>query len=305
MNETPVPLTVSAMMTLGRSVILRKRLERSPQRGEVVAVAARDIPAERAELGLEVAQVADARHPGVRLDLVVVDDHRDLAQSARSPPRPATPRTGPPAARRRRSARRSLPGVPCEPVGEGHALGLRDAHAERAGVGHDARRRRRRDDPAARPGGAAAWMCSKGRTPEPDQHRVEARRVVALGGEEEVRRGCRVSFRYSQVTMSSELKLVPMCPEPARAIMYRVLIRQSVANSRVRGDRAELQLVEPLEFLRRNEEELGHVRIGVGVGWALGAAGHRAAVPPRPLASRCSAYHQSRASFRSNPRSPR
>jgi hypothetical protein len=47
-----------------------------------VAVAAADVPAEGAEFGFHVAQIADARHPGVGLDLVVVDHHHDLAQPA-------------------------------------------------------------------------------------------------------------------------------------------------------------------------------------------------------------------------------
>ena len=41
--------------------------------------------------------------------------------------------------------------------------------------------------------------------------------------------------RYSQLTMSRLLKLVPMWPDPAFWIMYRVFRRASVANAAVRS----------------------------------------------------------------------
>ena len=57
-----------------------------------------------------------------------------------------------------------------------------------------------------------------------EQHGVEAGGVVALGGEVEIASAVRAlparsSFRYSHETMSRLLKLLPMCPERARAIM--------------------------------------------------------------------------------------
>src|SRR5205823_2568316 len=64
-----------------RPCLARERLQSARERLDVVAVAARDRPAERADLALEVTQVADALDPGVGLDLVVVDDRRDLAEA--------------------------------------------------------------------------------------------------------------------------------------------------------------------------------------------------------------------------------
>ena len=82
MKETPFPFTVSAMIDLRQVRHVVERAERPLERRDVVAVAARHVPAERAELRLEVAEVADVLHPGVRLNLVVIDDRDDLAQSA-------------------------------------------------------------------------------------------------------------------------------------------------------------------------------------------------------------------------------
>ena len=42
----------------------------------------------------------------------------------------------------------------------------------------------------------------------------------------------RISLRNSQLMISSELKLVPMWPDQAPAIMYSVLMRASAANAR-------------------------------------------------------------------------
>ena len=97
---------------------------------------------------------------------------------------------------------------------------------------------RRPDGRAGRRAGAAGGALER-QPPEPDQHRVEAGCVVALGGEEHDRVRGRPSAprRCSQATMSRLLKLVPMCPEPARAIMYSALSRHSVANSAVRARR--------------------------------------------------------------------
>src|SRR5919201_1149342 len=72
MNETPPPFFVCAITSFGRR----------RERAQVVPVAARDRPSERATLRLQVADVADLVYPGVRLDQVPVDDHRDLVQAA-------------------------------------------------------------------------------------------------------------------------------------------------------------------------------------------------------------------------------
>src|SRR3546814_13182685 len=54
--------------------------ERRGHRAEVVPVRAFHVPSEGAELRGEIAQIAHVGNPGVRLDLVVVDDHADLAE---------------------------------------------------------------------------------------------------------------------------------------------------------------------------------------------------------------------------------
>jgi transketolase len=48
-----------------------------------MAVNADDVPSEGPQLRLEVAEVADLLHPGVGLDLVVVDDRHDLADTVK------------------------------------------------------------------------------------------------------------------------------------------------------------------------------------------------------------------------------
>ena len=117
-------------------------------------------------------------------------------------------------------------------VGQRHPLGLRDAHAERAGVGLDVRRLDVRM--SRQPVQTAKLVELVGRQQaEPDQHRVERRRVVPLRREEDVARlvgplsRSRSSLRNSQLMISSELKLVPMWPDQAPAIIYeRVDARQ-------------------------------------------------------------------------------
>src|SRR6188472_4808293 len=49
---------------------------------EVVAVAALDMPAEAFELGWQVAEIAGLADAIVRLQLVVIDDRRDLAHTS-------------------------------------------------------------------------------------------------------------------------------------------------------------------------------------------------------------------------------
>ena len=160
--------------------------EHALERVHVVAVAARDVPAERAQLLGQIAKRADLVHPGVGLDLVVVDDRGDLAE----------------AARHRRAQR--LPELPFlqlavsgehedaarpagETVGQGHALGLGDTHAERAGVGLNVRRL---DVRVARQPVQPPQLVERigGQQAEADEHRVERRRVVPLRREEDVAR---------------------------------------------------------------------------------------------------------------------
>ena len=141
MKPTPAPLSVSATRSFGRSgACPRSSVKRRREGVEIVSVAPCDRPAERLDLALEVAEVADLRDPRVRLELVVVDDHRDLAE---------------PAVRRRLERLPELAllelavarehvdvaAPPGEPVGEHEAARLRDPHPERARVRHHLRRR--------------------------------------------------------------------------------------------------------------------------------------------------------------------
>ena len=186
MKLTPRPLMVSAISTFGPIGHAVELAEHALERVHVVAVAARDVPAEGAQLLAEIAERADLVHPGVGLDLVVVDDRRDLAE----------------AARHRRAQR--LPELPFlqlavagehedaarpagQPVGQRHALGLGDAHAERAGVGLDVRRL---DVRVARQAVQPPQLVERvgGQQAEADEHRVERRRVVPLRREEDVAR---------------------------------------------------------------------------------------------------------------------
>src|SRR3954462_3228068 len=103
-----------------------------------MAIDTGDVPAERAQLRFEVAQVTDLLHPGVRLNLVVVDDRDDLAE---------------PPVRRRHERFPELsflefavprqyenaPAVTRQAIGQRHPLRLRDPHPERPGIRLDER----------------------------------------------------------------------------------------------------------------------------------------------------------------------
>ena len=59
----------------------RKMREGVANRRRIVAVAAPHFPSERAELVLDRAEIAHRRHQRVRLELVVIDDDDDLAET--------------------------------------------------------------------------------------------------------------------------------------------------------------------------------------------------------------------------------
>ena len=44
-------------------------------------IPAADLPPKAAELSVEISEWADVFHPGIRLDLVVIDDDRNLIQA--------------------------------------------------------------------------------------------------------------------------------------------------------------------------------------------------------------------------------
>ena len=114
---------------LGQVLHIVQCAERFLERSDVVAIAADDVPPERAELRLDVPEIADVAHPGVGLNLVVIDDGDDLAQASI------------------RGRRQRLPELPFlqlavagehkdaafgagKAVGQHHALRLRDAHPQ-------------------------------------------------------------------------------------------------------------------------------------------------------------------------------
>ena len=186
MKDTPLPFTVSAMITLGRFSTSSRARKRPLERGDVVAVAPRDVPSEGAELGLDVAKVADARHPGVRLNLVVIDDGDDLTEAAiggRAERFPELAFLQLAVAGEHEDAALDAG----QTIGQHDALGLRDAHAQRAGVGLDVRRLDVRV--SGQPVQTAELMqLLFGKQAQPDQHVVERGRVVALRREEDVGR---------------------------------------------------------------------------------------------------------------------
>ena len=109
MNETPRPLIVSAITAFGRSVIARSvapELLAAPRdRGRRSACTHQPYAT---ELRLEVAEVDDLADQLVRLNLVVIDDHRELADPLLYASTAALRSSALPAARRRRSSRRPV-----------------------------------------------------------------------------------------------------------------------------------------------------------------------------------------------------
>ena len=151
-----------------------------------MAVAAADLPPEGSEFGLEVAKVARLAHPDIRLQLVVVDDDGDGIEPVIGGGNQRFPDLA--------FLQLSVAGhhedaavAAKQPVGEDHALGLGDAHAERARIGDDVRRGNV----------GVAWKAAepaelaqsvRRQLPASDHGSVEARRVMTLGREEQVRR---------------------------------------------------------------------------------------------------------------------
>ena len=84
-------------------------------------------------------EVADRGHRGVRLELVVIDDHRDVGEALVRHRLQRLPDLAflQLAVAGHHDDAAAAPGVA---IGARHAVGLRDAHAERAGVGGDERR---------------------------------------------------------------------------------------------------------------------------------------------------------------------
>ena len=179
MNDTPLPLTVSAMSALGRSVIGSQAAQRRLESDEVMAVAPRDVPAECTQPLLEIAQIVHLVDPGVRLNLVVVDDRDNLAEACMGRRRERLPEL-PFLQLAVASQHEHAAAIARQPVRERHPLRLRDAHAEGTRVGLHVGRL---DVRMARQSIQTAQVVELvlRQEPEPDQHGVQGRRVMALG----------------------------------------------------------------------------------------------------------------------------
>ena len=104
----------------------------------IVPVAARHLPAERARLGSDVAEIADIFYEGIGLHLVVIHDHGDLGEFSVCCGLQRFPEltflqltiTG---------EYEYLAFGAVHAVGERHASGLGDSHAKRSGIGDHVR----------------------------------------------------------------------------------------------------------------------------------------------------------------------
>ena len=184
MNETPLPLTVRGDERLRRVAPGAEAREGGAQRDVVVPVGRLDVPAEGAELRLEVAEREDLLRPLVGLHLVAVDDD----------PEPAEPFVG--------GRLQSLPVLAfLELAVAGHhdypsfaaEPPLRERDPPALGDAHPQRARARLD-----PGNADVRVpVQPAESPQPQQplprhdaegveRRVQAGHVVALGREEDV-----------------------------------------------------------------------------------------------------------------------
>ena len=83
MKETPLPLIVFATSSFGTSAPARSPANARAQLVVIVTVARRDLPAERTQLRLEIAEREDLVCRLVGLQLVAVDDHPEVALRVR------------------------------------------------------------------------------------------------------------------------------------------------------------------------------------------------------------------------------
>ena len=170
---------------LRRVAALAEAGEDPAQRRVVVPVGRLDVPAERAQLRLEVAERDDLLRPLVGLDLVAVDDDPEARRAARGRRPGAPPSSGPPGAPRRPVITTTRPSRPSARFGERDPAALRDAHPERARAGLDPGHADVRVP--VEPAEAAEPEQTLARDDaEREERRVQAGHVVALRGEEDV-----------------------------------------------------------------------------------------------------------------------
>ena len=169
---------------LRRVATVAEAPEGGPQRAVVVPVDRLDVPPERPELRLEVAQRDDLLRPPVRLHLVAIDDDPEPAQAlvrGRLQRLPVLAFLQLPVA-----GHDDDPTVAAElALGERDSTPLRDAHAERAGARLDPGYADVRMPVEAAEAAQAEQPFLRHDT-QREECRVQPRDVVALGREEDV-----------------------------------------------------------------------------------------------------------------------
>ena len=179
MNETPAPFSVSAIEQLraaglGGSQVAPARRRARRRRCRRSAPTAQP---NAATLRLEVAEVADLGDPGVGLELVVVDDRRDLAEAAVARAGCSDSQNWPSWSSPSPVSTHTRPRRPGEPVGAARTPCAFEMPipSEPVLVCTCGRARARPGGPAARRAGAAGGAGRTSSAPEPDQHRVQRR----------------------------------------------------------------------------------------------------------------------------------
>ena len=185
MNRTPFPFTVGDQH-LGPVAGTTQTAQRCSKRREIVSVTPRHFPAKDPELCFEIPQIADIPYPGVRLDLVVIHDQRELAQATAGRACQRFPNLS----FLQLAVSREDEQPTClalRSMGKRHPLCLGDPHAQRAGVGDDSRSA---DVGVARQTAEAPQPMDllEGDQTEAEEDRVQAGGVVSLGGKVKVLR---------------------------------------------------------------------------------------------------------------------
>ena len=236
MNETPFPFTVCATSAFGASPPVRKRPKAAPQRGVVVAVRRLDLPAERAELRLEVAERDDLLGRLVGLDIVAVDNDPEPAEPlvcGRLQRLPVLPLLELPVPRHHDDEPLAAEAA----LRERDAAALGDAHPERPRAGLDSGHPDVRV-PVEPVEAAEAKQALARDDAEREEGCVQARHVVTLGrkktsrsGSSNPRSATSSSSNRSCATMSSALNVEPRWPEPARFTATSAFSRHASARS--------------------------------------------------------------------------
>ena len=218
MNETPPPLSVSAIdqPAAARSSCERRRASRRTRAGRGRR-SARPPSRTRATFASRSPRSLTCDDPRVRLHLVAVDDHGDLVQAA---------------VRGRLERLPELPLLQLAVAGEhvdaaraaeqrgrrarSRAPSRRPCRASRCSSRPRASRRRRGGRGGRRGGAAGGSARSRAGRARSARRTGRARRGPSRRSSGRPRRS---TSRWSHETMSSELKVVPGWPEPARSIM--------------------------------------------------------------------------------------